>query len=68
MKISLFNINPLYGNGYKSIIVYPDAHWGGVITESKSTTGYLFRVGGAAFTWQSKKQSYTALSTAEVDM
>ena len=53
-------------NGSKSITGYSDADWGGdIITDSKSTTGYLFQVGGVAITWQSKKQSCTALSTAE---
>ena len=60
----------LYGllfkrNGSKSITGYSDPDLGGEITDSKSTTGYLFQVGGAAITWQSKKQSCTALSTAE---
>lgn len=54
-------------NGSKSIIGYSDADWGGDITDSKSTTGYLFQLGGAAITWQSKKQTCTALSTAEAE-
>ena len=28
-------------------------------------TGYLFQIDGTAITWQSKKQSCVALSTAE---
>ena len=54
-------------NGSKSITGYSDADWGGDITDSKSTTGYLFQIGGAPNTWQSKKQSCTALSTAEAE-
>ena len=54
-------------NGFKSITGNSDADWGGDIIDSKSTTGYLFQIGGAAITWQSKKQSCIALSTAEVE-
>ena len=54
-------------NGSKSIIRYSDVDWGGNITDSKSTTGYLFQVGSAAITCQSKKQSCTALSTDEAE-
>ena len=32
----------------------------GVVTpDSKSTSGYLFQVGGTAITWQSKKQLHS---------
>ena len=44
-----------------------DADWGWGITDSKPTTGYLFQIGGAAITWQSKKQFCTALSTAKAE-
>ena len=48
-------------------IGYSYADWGGNITGSKSTTGYLFQVSGTAISWQSKKLSCTAPSTAEVE-
>ena len=54
-------------NGSKSITGYSDADWGGDITDSKSTTGYLFQIGGATITQQSKRQSCTTLSTAEAE-
>ena len=53
--------------GSKEIIGYADADWGGDTTDSKSTTGYLFQIGGTAITWQSKKQSCVALSSAEAE-
>ena len=31
------------------------------------TTGYMFQVNGTAVTWQSKKQSCVALSSAEAE-
>ena len=48
-------------------IGYSYADWDGNITGSKSTTGYLLQVSAAAIPWQSKKQSWTAPSTAEVE-
>ena len=54
-------------NGSKAVIGYCDANWGGDTTDSKSTSGYLFQVGGTAITWQSKKQLCVALSTAEAE-
>ena len=46
---------------------YTDADWGGDCNDYKSTTGYLFQIGGTAVTWKSKKQSCVALSTAEAE-
>ena len=54
-------------NGSKAIIGYSDADWGGDTLDCKSMTGYLFQIGGTDITWQSKKQSYVALSTAEAE-
>ena len=51
----------------KAIISYSNADWGGDTNNCKSTTGYLFQIGGTAITWQSKKQSCVALSTAEAE-
>ena len=46
---------------------YSDADWAGDCNDYKSTTGYLFQIGGTAVTWKSKKQSCVALSTAEAE-
>ena len=54
-------------NGSKAIIRYSDADWGGDTFDCKSMTGYLFQIGGTNITWQSKKQSYVALSTVEAE-
>ena len=50
-----------------ALIGYSDADWGGDCNDYKSTTGYMFQIGGTAVTWRSKKQSCTALSTAEAE-
>ena len=52
-------------NGSKAIIEYSDTDCGDDTLDCKSTTGYLFQIGGTAITWQSKKQSCVALSTVE---
>ena len=46
---------------------YSDAHWSGDIDNRKSTSGYLFQIGGTAVSWRSKKQVCVALSTAEAE-
>ena len=51
----------------KAILGYSDSDWGGDVADSKSTSGYLFQLGGTAISWQSKKQSCVALSTAEAE-
>ena len=40
---------------------------GGDCNDYKSTSGYVFQIGGTAVMWKSKKQSCVALSTAEAE-
>ncbi len=42
-----------------------DADWAGDVGDRKSTSGYVFLLGGAAISWRSHKQTCVALSTAE---
>ncbi len=52
----------LYAKGNSSDLVgYSDADWAGDCNDYKSTTGYMFQIGGTAVT---EKQSCVALSTA----
>ena len=44
---------------------YSDANWISGSTESKSTSGYVFTLGGAAVSWKSSKQTCIARSTME---
>ena len=46
---------------------YSDADWAGDLNDRKSTSGYLFKLGSAAISWKSKKQTSVALSTAEAE-
>ena len=44
---------------------YNDANWISDSTETKSTSGYVFTLGGAAISWKSSKQMCIARSTME---
>ena len=59
----------LYTKGAESevLVGYADADWEGDCNDYKSTSGYVFQIGGTAVTWKSKKQSCVALSIAEAE-
>ena len=62
------NFGLLYSrDSSKDCVGYSDADWGGDIDDRKSTSGYLFQIGGTAVSWRSKKQTCVALSTAEAE-
>ncbi|GJY91311.1 zinc finger, CCHC-type containing protein [Tanacetum coccineum] len=44
---------------------YSDANWISDIKDSRSTSGYVFTLGGAAISWKSSKQTVIAKSTME---
>jgi len=44
---------------------YNDANWITDSDESKSTSGYVFTLGGATVSWKSSKQIYIAYSIME---
>src|SRR5260221_8771060 len=44
---------------------YCDSDWAGDPRDHRSTSGYVFKIAGAAVSWSSKKQSSTALSSTE---
>ena len=54
-------------NDKKDVEGYSDADWAGDVNDRKSTSGYLFKMGGGAVSWRSKKQTNVALSTAEAE-
>ena len=53
--------------GSSKCVGYSDSDWGGDLDDRKSTSGYLFQIGGGPVSWRSKKQSSVALSTAEAE-
>ena len=44
---------------------YTDANWISDTKDTKSTSGYVFTIGGAAVSWKSSKQTCIARSTME---
>ena len=44
-----------------------DADWAGCRVDRKSTSGYVFKIGGAPVSWCSRKQSAVALSSTEAE-
>lgn len=51
----------------RAALGYVDASWGDCLDTRRSTTGYLFKAWGGAIAWKSKRQTTTALSTAEAE-
>lgn len=54
-----------YQRDMKDIVGYTDADYAGDVDGRKSTSGFVFKYGGAAFSWSSKRQTIVALSSAE---
>ena len=56
----------LHYERYPAVIEgYSDANWISDIKDSRSTSGYVFTLGGAAISWKSSKQTVIAKSTME---
>jgi hypothetical protein len=53
-------------SGFPAVLEgYSDANWISDSDETKSTSGYVFTLGGGAITWRSAKQTIIARSTME---
>ena len=50
-----------------NIAGFSDADWAGDHDDQKPTSGFVFMMSGAAISWNSKKQTCVALSTAEAE-
>ena len=46
---------------------YSDSDWAGDVSTRISTSGYIFRLGGATISWKSKRQATVALSSTEAE-
>jgi hypothetical protein len=59
---------PTYSiNGSEELLGFVDSDWAGDINSRKSTSGYVFILGGAAISWSSKRQQTVALSSTEAE-
>ena len=60
-----------YGLNYTRYLAvlegYSDANWISDTKDTKSTSGYVFTLGGAAISWKSSKQTCIARSTMEFE-
>ena len=53
--------------GNSDCVGFSDADWAGDLDDRRSTSGYVFQIGGIAVSWRSKKQTTVALSMAEAE-
>ena len=58
----------LYKGFPSTVEGYSDANWITDNVDIKSTTGYVFMLGGAAISWGSKKQTLISRSTMEAEL
>lgn len=49
------------------LVGYCDSDWAGDVSTRRSTTGYVFMLGGAAVSWESRLQPTVALSSSEAE-
>uniref|UniRef100_A0A803LNQ4 Retroviral polymerase SH3-like domain-containing protein n=1 Tax=Chenopodium quinoa TaxID=63459 RepID=A0A803LNQ4_CHEQI len=56
-----------YGRNGDDLIGYVDSDYGGDLDDRKSTSGYVFFLGGSAISWRSALQEVTGLSTTEAE-
>ena len=49
------------------LVGYTDADWGGCKDSYRSTSGFIWTLGGNPVTWQSKRQSSVALSSCDAE-
>ena len=61
------NLGLLFNPKNSTLVGYSDADWAGDLDSRRSTTGYLFEIGGVPVSWKSKRQATVALSTAEAE-
>lgn len=57
----------LPSSGDSQLTCYVDADWAGDKTDRKSTSGYVFLLGGGAVAWSSRKQTAVATSSTEAE-
>ena len=49
------------------LVGYCDAGWGGDVTDRKSTSGMVLKIGATPVFWRSREQNCVSLSTFEAE-
>ena len=62
-----YNYGLIYQKDTPAGLTGYSANWAGDVGDRKSTSGYMFHLGGAAISWKSSKQTCVALSTSEAE-
>lgn len=62
-----FDLGIWYHKSSGKLEGFVDSDWAGSMDDCKSTTGYVFSLGSGVFSWNSKKQSIVAQSSAEAE-
>ena len=57
----------VYHGGCTTLVGYVDADWASNAVDRRSYTGYAFSLGGAAVSWEARKQRTVALSSTEAE-
>jgi ribonuclease HI len=61
------NYSLKYERDGNDVHAYTDADWAGDSDNRRSTTGYVFRLGNGAISWNSRRQPTVALSSTEAE-
>lgn len=61
------DLNLVYEGALEPLFGYTDSDWAGDRETRRSTAGYIFSVGNAVISWQSKRQATVALSSCEAE-
>ena len=56
-----------FGKGKVTLQVFVNADLGGDVDSSKSTSGYIYTIGGTAVSWMSRLQKCVSLSSTEAE-
>ena len=56
-----------FGKGKVTLQGFMDSNLGGDVDSSKSTSGYIYTIGGTAVSWMSRLQKSISLSSTEAE-
>ena len=66
-RVGTIDLGINYESNDTSLTSYSDADFANNKLDHRSLTGYVFKIGNAAVTWNTRKQPTVALSTMEAE-